>query len=353
MAYLDEDQPYAPRRAPAPRRRGPDRQQLAMRRAVAAGVGILILILLVIGVKGCLNARKQRGLENFRSDVDALVDNSAQLSDEFFKELASPGSSGLDLQAAIDSDRGTAEGLLTRAQDVSAPGSVAGAKADLVLAFTLRRDGIAGVAGALEGAGSSQASITTAENLAVDHMKELLASDVIYVRAKSEIDQALADADVTGPPVKPSVFFQDPTTWLDPGQFSGLIASAGSGATSGTACPPNKVCGLALASTVIGGAALTAGAPATVTGDTIDVSVQNQGDVTETGINVSYRFSNGGGSGSATLDNLPAGQTKSVSIKLKPAPPSGQELSLDIDVTPVPGEHVSSNNKASYTVTFG
>ncbi len=39
-----------------------------------------------------------------------------------------------------------------------------------------------------------------------------------------------------------------------------------------------------------------------------------------------------------------------MTIPLTPAP-SGQ-VTLDVDVQPVPGEQVSSNNKASYTVDF-
>jgi hypothetical protein len=44
------------------------------------------------------------------------------------------------------------------------------------------------------------------------------------------------------------------------------------------------------------------------------------------------------------------GETQTVKIPLTPAP-KGQ-ATLDVEVKPVPGEQVSSNNKASYTVTF-
>lgn len=350
MAFLDEDQPYAPRRAPAPRRRGPERQQIAVRRGIAVVVGILILILLIIGIKGCLNARKQRGLENYVSDVNSLVTSSGQLSDDFFKQLQNPGASGLDLKAAIDSDRGTAEGLLTRARDISAPGEVSGAKGTLILTFQLRLDGIAGLAAALDAGGSAKATSAAAIR-AVDHMKELVASDVMFIRSKDATDQALAAAGVNES-VKPSVFFKDPQRWLDPAQLAPLITSSGAGSVAGTACPPKKVCGLALSSTAIGGATLTPSSPATVTGTAIDVSVQNQGSVDESNVQVSYTLS-GGGRGSATIPTLPAGATKTVTVKLKPAPHTGDSGTLKVSVQPVPGEHLTSNNHFSYPITFG
>jgi hypothetical protein len=334
LAFLDEDQPYAPRRAPASRRRGPERQQIMARRAIAGGVGLVVLILLILGIKGCVDARKQRGLENF------------------FDELKSPGASGLGLTQAIEADSGTAEGLLRRAQGISAPGELAGAKSNLILTFELRRDGIAGLASTLAGIKSK---VTGEEvSLAAAHMKELVASDVIYVRAKDQIDSA-ETAEGLKEQARESVFVGDPSNWLNPATMQGVLASGGATSTGGgAACPTGKRCGLGLASTAIGGAVLTADVPATVTGSTIDVSVQNQGDVDETNVQVSYRLTGGGsGSGSATIPNLPAGATKSVSLTLKPAPPSGTPLSLEVSVPPVSGERITSNNKATYPVTFG
>jgi hypothetical protein len=327
------------------------RQQIVARRFVAVAVGALILILLILGVRGCLSARKQRGLENYRSDVKSLVASSDQLSEGFFKELEQPGGSGLGLTQAIEADRGTAEGLLSRARSISAPGDLAGAQASLVQTFTLRRDGIAGFATALSSV--TQSNISQEGLLAVDHIKELVASDVIYVRAKDQIDQALASESLT-PGVPASVFVSDPSTWLNIDQIKGVLGSAGSEG-GGSVCPPKSVCGLALASTAIGGAALTAGAPATVTGTSIDVTVENQGDVDEQGVQVSYRLSGSGSpiTGNDTIPSLPAGGTKTISIPIKPAPPSGAALTLDVTVATVPGERVDANNKATYSVTFG
>ena len=51
-----------------------------------------------------------------------------------------------------------------------------------------------------------------------------------------------------------------------------------------------------------------------------------------------------------TIESIGAGETGSASILLTPTP-SG-EVTLEVKVEPVPGEQVSENNEASYTVVF-
>ena len=94
-----------------------------MRRVIALGVGVLILILLLLGVRGCLNARKERGFENYVSDLDGIVDQSNQLSQEFFGRLEDPprGLTELQVEAEITTDRGTAESLLQRVEGLDVP----------------------------------------------------------------------------------------------------------------------------------------------------------------------------------------------------------------------------------------
>src|SRR6266702_2481134 len=53
---IDDDRPYEPRRAPSTRRTSPDRQrQIMARRLAALAVGVVVLVLIVLGVKGCLD----------------------------------------------------------------------------------------------------------------------------------------------------------------------------------------------------------------------------------------------------------------------------------------------------------
>ena len=351
MEFLDEEQPYAPRRAPAPRRRAPEPQQLMARRLVAIVVGLLILVLLVLGVKGCLNARKQRSLENFASDVTSLAHSTNQVSKDFFDELNNPGASGLGLTQSLDNSAGSAEGLLQRAEQLSTPGEMATAKSDLVLAYQLRRDGISGFSAALATGAGNGTKPSDAAATAVYHMKEILAGDVLYVHAKDEMDQVLSDQNIDAT-IPESVFMQEPTRWLDPAQIEPLFASAGGSGVTGSPCPPKETCGLGITAASMGGIALSTTAPATVSGSSVDISVQNQGTIKETAVQVSVRAT-GSASQTKTIPSIDAGATKTVTVPLKPAPASGKSVKIDVNVTPVPGEHVTTNNKATYDVTFG
>jgi CARDB protein len=352
LDFLDEEQPYAPRRAPAPRRRAPQPQQLRARRLAALGVGLIILILVVLGVKGCLNARKQRSLENYASDVTSLIRSTDQLSSDFFKLLNDPSSAGgISLSAALENISGGSEGLLQRAEQLSVPGGLSGAQTDLVLSYQLRRDGVSGFVSALQSGAGSKDAADSATSLAIYHLKEVIAGDVLFVHAKDQIDQVLSEESVSAH-IPPSVFMQEPSKWLDAAAITPLLGSAGGSSLTGSTCPPKATCGLGITAASVGGVALSTTGPVTATGSTVDVSVQNQGTADESGVKVELRAS-GGISSDATVPSIKAGATKTVPLALKPAPASGQTVTVNVSVAPVEGEHVTSNNKATYQITIG
>ena len=50
----------------------------------------IVLILVLLAFKGCLNARKERSFENYARDLEGIVAQSQQLSKEFFTRLSDP-----------------------------------------------------------------------------------------------------------------------------------------------------------------------------------------------------------------------------------------------------------------------
>src|SRR5436190_1296806 len=153
-----------------------------VRRAVGLGVVVLLLILIVLGIRGCLNARKQRSFENYASDLNAIVAQTKQLSDTFFGKLNNPGNlSPLSFRAEIDTDRGTAQTLDDRVHALDTPGELNDAQNQLNQSYDLRRDGMAGIADQIPIAlGKSGAG--NAVNAIAAYMKYFLASDVLYAR---------------------------------------------------------------------------------------------------------------------------------------------------------------------------
>ena len=325
-----------------------------LRRAVGVGVFVLLLILIVLGIKGCLNARKERGFENYASDLNAIAAQSKQLSSDFFGRLNDPGNlSPLSFEAEVKADRGTADGLANRVQDLNTPDELKSAQNELELAFQLRLDALTGIADNISTALGSQGR-TQAVNAIAGYMQYFLASDVLYKRAQAQIDSGLKDQGI-GEKAPDSTFLPDPERWLDPLQVSSalaLVAGGGKAASSGTH-------GLALYQTTVkpGNVSLDPNSPATISGSgppEVDVQVQNQGDSEETDVGVSFQLTGGSQtiSGTATIPRIAAGGIETASIPIQPAPDTGQELTLEVTVTPVPGEQIADNNRSTYQVTF-
>jgi CARDB protein len=335
-----------PPRRPRPKRR-PERQQIILRRGLALGAGLLILILIVLGVRGCLDARKDRALRDYAGDVAQIVDETDQTSKSFFGKLADPGSlSVTEFVAEVQADRSAMDNYLSRVDGLDAPGDMAEAQEALELTYALRGDAMGEIAEkmstALGDVGAEKATASIARQ-----MRKLLASDVLYASVVSpEMKAALADNGIEEE-VPPSVFVADDTRWLDEGEIADALGQV-SGAT-GEATP--GVHGLELTGVAINGAELSSEEAASVGAEetpVLEATVQNQGESTENGVTVSVTV--GGTTLQGEISTIEAGETATATIPLIPTPKG--EATLEVVAEPVPGEQLSENNEASYAVTF-
>ncbi len=353
MSFLDEDDPYASAATEPPDRLGPpDRdRQILVRRLIAVAAGLLVLILLILGVRGCLDARKEREFENFVSDLNSLVAESQQLSEGFFARLNDPENlSELEFEAEVKADRGAAEGLVDRAQNLTAPSELKPAQADLVLAFELRRDGLTAISDEIGTALGDEGSEEAIAEIAED-MQYFVASDVLYRRAKQEIDRVLAEQGIRGE--APESQFLPDIDWLDETTVAEALAPI-----TGEDKPTSGVHGLGL---VVGGTVLqpgditlTEGTPVTAPAEgdlSLEVQVENQGDSAESDVLVTAEV-DGSEAGEATIDTIEPGTIETAEIPLDLTPSPGDTVTIDVLVTPVPGEEVADNNEASFDVTF-
>ncbi|HSR94146.1 MAG TPA: CARDB domain-containing protein [Solirubrobacterales bacterium] len=336
-----------PGRRPRPPRR-PERQQILLRRALALGVGLLILILIVLGVRGCLNARKHRALSDYARNVTQIVDETDQTSKSFFGKLAEPGNlSVTEFVAEVNADRSAMDNYQSRIDSLDTPGDMGNAQRSLELVYELRGSAMTEIAAQMStalgdvGAGKATAAITA-------QMSKLMASDVVYASvARPEIDGVLADNGLEDDDVPKSVFVPEGTTWLDESAVSSALGSVNGSSGETT----SGVHGLGLLGTSVNGTELTPeGTTSVVAEETpeVEVEVQNQGESTENGITVSVTVN--GATLQGTINSIEAGATETVTIPLTPAPKG--EATLEVEAEPVPGEEVSENNEASYTVVF-
>jgi len=356
LAFLDEDDALEPAE-PGPSRRygdgGPGPRPYMARRLMGLAIAVLIIVLLVLGIRGCLNARKERGFENYQRDLIAIADQANQLSNDFFKRLQEPSDGEpLDFQAQLNSDASTAEGLLERVQTLDTPDELASEQQDLELAFSLRRDGIDGIADQIQNALGNQPG--EAQEAIADFMRYFLASDVLYGRARTGIDNELKAQEITTEERLPDQAFLPTDEWLDPD----FVGSNLSGAAAGTgSCPRGETCGLALTQTDIAGVALIADAENTVSGGgpyEITVSAENQGTIAAKDVPISFTLSGGAREieGEGTIGNIAPGLTETGTIRIQPNPESGASLNLEVSAGPIGGEQLTDNNTFNYTVTF-
>jgi len=310
---------------------------------------LLVIVLIVLGVKGCLDARARRALSDYSRNVSQIVDETNQTSKTFFDKLSDPGSlSVTDFVDQVNADRSAMDNYAGRVDDLSAPGDMSDAQQALELVYELRSDAMDEVAEqmstALGDVGSEKATQAIARQMQV-----LMASDVLYAEVvRPDIDGVLAENGIEGSDVPVSVFVPEGTKWLDEATVAAALGSV-SGAT-GASTP--GIHGLGLIGTSLNGTELVAESTTGVLSEgtpEVEVEVQNQGESTENGITVSVTV-DGGNTLQETIDTLGAGESSVVSIPLTPAPKG--EATLEVDVATVPGEQVSENNKATYTVTF-
>lgn len=354
MEFLDDDS-FAPPREPRRARRGPPRapeerdRQIMLRRLLAVGISLLIVILIVLGVRGCLNARKERAFENYVADLSAITEESANLSERFFGRLEDPGNlSPLEFEGEAKSDRGTAENLLDRAEGLDGPDELSDAQELIVLTFELRRDGLATISDQIATAFAREGSKQALDAIAAQ-MRTFLAGDVLYERAQTQIDEALREQEIDA--VAPaSRFLPDEPDWLDPSEVASAL-----GQVSGSEAATPGVHGLGLIQTTLlpTGALLQEGVPASAAADgaELEIQVQNQGDSEETDVAVRYEL-DGGGGGEETIGRIAPGETATVNIPIQPPPSAGEAATITVRVEPVPGEKVEDNNEATYEVSF-
>src|SRR5262249_46489169 len=124
-------------------------------------------------------------------------------------------------------------------------------------------------------------------------------------------------------------------------------------ALTGQTATIGGVHGLSLDHTTIGNVTLSPTGTNNVpsSAQEIDIQVTNSGQGDESGISVTATL--GGSALHGTLNSLSAGQSGQIRIPLTTKPAPGTDTQLQVVVAPVPGEQLTDNNQATYTVVFG
>jgi hypothetical protein len=322
-----------------------------LRRGLALGGGLIVLILIVLGVKGCLDARANRELSDYARNVTQIVEETEQTSKAFFGKFEDPGNLTVtDFVNEVQADRSAMDNYASRIESLGTPGDMSRAQSNLELVYQLRSSAMSEIAAkistALGEAGAQKAAAAIARQ-----MQKFLASDVLYETVvRPEINGVLEANGIEGNDVPKSSFLPDGIKWLEEGTVADALSSV-TGSSAGGAATPG-VHGLGLVSTSINGTELSEGTTISLGPEEtpeVEVQVQNQGESAENGVTVSVSV-DGGNTLQQDISSIEAGETATVTIPLTPAP-SGT-VTIEVEVEPVPGEQVTENNEASYTVTI-
>lgn len=359
MDFLDEEESLEPerpsraaRRRPSnrPPRGGPPSREVLIRRAAALGVGLLILILLALAVRGCLNARQDRAIRDYVRDVSSIVNETNQTAATFFERLGNRGTlSVTEFVDEVNADRSAVDNYRSRIDSLDAPGDMARAQAALEDVYEMRASAMNTIAEQLRTALGEQGRERALQRI-TRQMSVLYSSDFMYtLLAQSRINQVLEERGIGDTEAPASQFVPEGTTWLDEQQVSSALGVSSTGGEAdddlrhGTGLISASISGVDLQPDVTNIVSVE-GTPE------LTVQVQNQGEAEETGVNVSVTIGDGT-SLTGSIPSLAAGVTDSVTIPLTPTPTGS--TTVTVEIAAVPGEQFVENNTATYEVDFG
>jgi hypothetical protein len=328
-----------------------------LRRTIALVGGVLLLILLVLGVRGCLNARQESAIKDYSNDSAELLRESKEDGDQLFNLLQGEG--GTDQATAIINQlngyRTASASRVDRAEALDVPGDLEGAQSELLEVLELRAQGFADITDALQVALGDQDRREGSDEVA-KQMQIFLASDIVDTqRFRRDLFAVLRDEGLSAPNLPQQGFVPD-IEWLQPDFVADQVNALRTGTGGGGEAAPG-LHGNGIAAVSLGGVALPQGGSASVqlSGDlAFEIQVQNQGENTENDVVVRVTVGDGGDADEQeeTIDTIAPGELKTVTIPLTRQPPTGQNVPIEVEVEPVPGEEKTDNNTSQSSVIF-
>jgi hypothetical protein len=325
-----------------------------IRRAIAVGGGLVILLVLFLGIKGCLGAQKEQDFKDYAKTANLRVHDSNVTTKQFFTALTGSKSDSLDLQTKVNTSRVDAEQNVKLAKGLDHPDELSSTNNWLVQTLEFRSEAISKIADRLPSAtGTDKAKSAQAIKQIAAEMQGFVASDVIYqLRARPDFASAFKSEGIDGTLISSQSPPSSNPDWMTP-QFVADALGGSAGADDKAATP--GLHGTALGAVTIGDTELVDGDVNQVSaaGASLDAEVENQGESDEANLPVTVVIKGAGSpiTKTGTIPNVAQGETATVSIPLGEVPTDGTST-VDVSVAPVPGEGTKDNNKATYQVSF-
>jgi hypothetical protein len=325
-----------------------------VRRRVAAGVGVVLLIVVILLINGCLKSQKQQALKDYNRNVSEVAGESVEhVSNPLFAALSGASSkSALNVEEQVDQARVEAQKIASRAKGLSVPGGMSSAQSYLIQTLDFRTEGVTKLAAHIPSALGGQAK--QASTLIAGDMEIFLASDVIYSqRVAPLIQQQLSSAGIHGITTAPSRFLPN-IGWLEPTTVQARLTGQSAAAQS---APVTGNHGSALKTVSVGSTTLepepTINHIAGGSSPTFTVQVENSGEANETNVKLVVTVTAAGKQykASKVIEKTEPGKTVSADVPVAGIP-LGVASKIQAFVEPVPGENDVENNKGNFLAIF-
>jgi hypothetical protein len=335
---------------------GPGRGMTPLVRLLAL-ITMIIAVLVFFGLllQSCASPSKHDAYKSYMAKVGSIAQSSASDGAQVATDLTTPGVKVTDLASKLDGVAEQERQNVAAAQRLNPPGKLRPEHEDLIEALQLRVSGVQGLADTFRKTASSKATSDAA--LLAAPAERLSASDVMWddlfrVPATTEMKN-----DVINGVVAPESHFVTNQDLISERSMTLVLQRLRGASTSGGT--PTGIHGTNIVDTKVlpGGQTLSQTNENTVTATTdlqFVITIADSGDSQEVGIKVTLTIQKPQGAivKTQTLDLINPGQTKSVTFKNLGQVPFAQRTTVNVDVAPVPGEHNTANNKASYPVIF-
>jgi hypothetical protein len=350
----------------APRRRRPsgtggrrppggDQQSIQVRRAVAIGAVLVVIVLIALGVHGGEQVATESALQDYTNNVSSLIKQSDTTGTQLFTVLSTAASAGnaTSVHESITRTLQSADNQLHSVKTLSVPGQVAGANQKLVWAFQLRADGISNIANDIEPALGTSANVGAINAIAAATAR-FYASDVWYKDYVVPEVYAALHANGTRFSGLPAGQFLPNVDWLVPTDIANALHVTVAGLSSSSTKVTPGTHGHQLHSVSVAGITLQTGSTNAIPAKpapTFTLSFANSGSNNQTNVVCQVTVTGTSVKGQKIVPETLAGKNASCQVTLSPAPPTGT-YSVVARVEKVPGETHLANNALTFPVTF-
>jgi hypothetical protein len=316
---------------------------------------ILIVVLLVFWVSSCRGEAKKDTYSDYMQDVDGIANQSERIGTSLNNALVRADIRQAELTRTLDGLAKQQVQLVEAAEALDEPGPLRNEHQHMIEALQFRVSGLQGIGNAFAPRSRAR-NATQAGDLLAAQARRLIAGDVVWDdEFKDPARVELRRQDIQGVNVPDSNFVQNPT--LATSTTMGSVWQRVRGGATGQQTAPGAHGHNLVSVKVVGGATLSTEELNEIVATTdlsFQVTFENSGDSTETGIQVTLTIQKSPEPivRRQTVDVTEPGQERTVTFRNISNVPFVRRTALQVEVNDVPGETNLTNNTAEYPVIF-